>query len=184
MKIGNVVNVIDELIIGEITKIEGAVVTILTEEGFEMEFSPSELVIMPSSADSSHKTPGNMAGIVSEKEERKPRKTSRKRPKERNLPAMEVDLHIQKLSKNYKRMSNYDMLTLQLDMAKKQLEFAIRKRIQKVVFIHGVGEGVLKIELERLFREYPKIKFYEADHRKYGEGATEVYIMQSDRAKD
>jgi dsDNA-specific endonuclease/ATPase MutS2 len=92
---------------------------------------------------------------------------------------MEVDLHIHKLTDSNRRMTNYDMLTLQLDTAKRQLEFAMRKRIQKIVFIHGVGEGVLKMELETLFRRYENIKYYDADLQKYGHGATEVYIFQN-----
>ena len=92
---------------------------------------------------------------------------------------MEVDLHIHQLTNSTKHMSNHDMLTLQLDTAKRQLDFAIRKRIQKVVFIHGVGEGVLKLELEYLFSRYDNVKFYDADYQKYGLGATEVYIYQN-----
>ncbi|HZJ19117.1 MAG TPA: Smr/MutS family protein, partial [Pricia sp.] len=75
-------------------------------------------------------------------------------------------------------MSNYEMLNLQLETAKRQLEFAIKKRIQKVVFIHGVGEGVLKEELNYLFRRYENVKYYDAEYQKYGLGATEVYIYQ------
>jgi len=66
-----------------------------------------------------------------------------------------------------------------LDTAKRQLDFAISKRIQKVVFIHGVGEGVLRTELEFLFNRYDNVKFYDADYKKYGRGATEVYIFQN-----
>ena len=76
-------------------------------------------------------------------------------------------------------MSNHDMLTLQLDTAKRKLDFAINKRIQKIVFIHGVGEGDLKMELEYLFGRYDNVKFYDANYQKYGLGATEVYIYQS-----
>ena len=57
--------------------------------------------------------------------------------------------------------------------------FAIRNRIQKVVFIHGVGEGVLKLELESLVRRYDNLKYYDADFQKYGRGASEVYIFQN-----
>lgn len=71
------------------------------------------------------------------------------------------------------------MLTIQLDTAKRQLEFAISKRIQKVVFIHGVGAGVLRTELEYLFRQYDNVKYYDADFQKYGRGATEIYIYQN-----
>ena len=92
---------------------------------------------------------------------------------------MEVDLHIHQLVKSSKGMSNYDILNIQLETAKRQLDFAIRKRIQKVVFIHGVGEGILKEELHYLFKRYDNVKFYDADYQKYGLGATEVYIYQN-----
>ena len=92
---------------------------------------------------------------------------------------MEVDLHIEKLLPSKKGLSNHDILTKQLDTARGQLEFAIRKRIQKIVFIHGVGEGVLKAELEYLFSRYENVKFYDANYQRYGLGATEVYIFQN-----
>ena len=52
-------------------------------------------------------------------------------------------------------MGDYDMLNLQIETAKRQLEFAIRNRIPRVVFVHGVGEGVLKTALDYLFGRYP-----------------------------
>ena len=76
-------------------------------------------------------------------------------------------------------MSNFDMLNVQIATAKRQLEFAMSKRIQKVVFIHGVGAGVLKEELFYLFKRYPNISHYDADFQKYGLGATEIYIHQN-----
>jgi dsDNA-specific endonuclease/ATPase MutS2 len=76
-------------------------------------------------------------------------------------------------------MDNSEMLNLQLETAKRQLDFAISKRIQKVVFIHGVGAGVLKEELHYLFRRYDNVKYYDADYQKYGLGATEVYVFQN-----
>ncbi|MBT8320847.1 MAG: Smr/MutS family protein, partial [Eudoraea sp.] len=101
------------------------------------------------------------------------------RSKDRNVPKMEVDLHIHQLVPSTRGMSNYDMLNLQLETAKRQLEFAMRKRIQKVVFIHGKGAGVLQEELKYLFGRYDNLKYYDADYRKYGIGATEVYIFQN-----
>jgi dsDNA-specific endonuclease/ATPase MutS2 len=94
---------------------------------------------------------------------------------------MEVDLHIHQLVKSTKGMQNHDILNLQLDTAKKRLEFALSKRIQRIVFIHGVGSGVLKLELEYLLKRYDQLKFYAADFQKYGHGATEVYIFQQKR---
>ena len=76
-------------------------------------------------------------------------------------------------------MTNFDMLNLQLDTARRQLEFAIKKRIPKLGFIHGVGEGVLRQELETVLRRYNNVTFYDADYREYGLGATEVKIFQN-----
>ena len=120
-----------------------------------------------------------ISDIISEKEAKKPKKAKKVRSKDRNLPPMEVDLHIHQLVNNHKRISNYDILTLQMDTAKRQLDFAISKRIQRIVFIHGMGEGVLRAELEFLFKRYDNIKFYDADFQKYGQGAVEVYIFQN-----
>ena len=94
------------------------------------------------------------------------------------LPPMEVDLHIHQLTDSTRGMDNYDMLNLQMETAKHKLEFAIKNRIPKIVFIHGVGEGVLKTELDYLFKNY-NVDFYAANYKKYGIGATEVYIYQN-----
>src|SRR5690606_32671929 len=108
--------------------------------------------------------------------------STRIKPKERNAPPMEVDLHIEKLVNSYRGMSNYDILNLQMETAKRQIEFASRKRIQKLVFIHGVGEGVLKAELDSLLGRYDNLKFYDADYQKYGIEATEVYFTRIPRS--
>lgn len=178
-KVGDKVAVLDDDISGVITKIKDDIIFIESSDGFEFEFGPHELMLfgnqkLPSSIFSEQ----SLDEVIKEKEISKKRKTPRIKPKERNLPPMEVDLHIHQLTNSTKNLSNYDMLTLQLDTAKRQLEFAIKKRIPKVVFIHGVGEGVLKTELEFLFGRY-NVKFYEADYQKYGLGATEVYIYQN-----
>lgn len=179
MKIGDKVSVLDDAIDGVITTIVGDVVTISTEDDFEMQFPKNEIIVIDDLFSENSLQDIEISQIISEKEESKPKRVVRTRKKERNLPPMEVDLHIHQLTKNYKRMSNYDMLTLQLDTAKRQLEFAISKRITKVVFIHGVGQGVLKSELEFLFNRYEGLKFYEADYQKYGQGAMEVYFLQN-----
>ena len=77
------------------------------------------------------------------------------------------------------RFCVFEILNLQLDIAKRQLEFAIKKRISIVVFIHGVGKGVLRQELETLLRRYDNVTFYDADYKTYGLGATEVRLFQN-----
>ena len=48
-----------------------------------------------------------------------------------------------------------------------------------MVFIHGVGEGVLKEELNTLLNRYNNVEYYDADFKTYGLGATEVRIFQN-----
>lgn len=174
-KIGDRVEVLDEAISGSVDAIDGNQITIMTEEGFPLKYSPSELVL---SGQRIHVTNFEVSKIKSEKELPKKKIAVGKKPKQRNAPKLEVDLHINQLVKSAKGLSNFDILNLQLETAKRQLDFAINKRIQKVVFIHGVGEGVLKTELLYLFNRYENLKWYDADYQKYGLGATEVYIFQ------
>jgi hypothetical protein len=178
-KIGDTVSVLDDTIFGNVTQIEGSIITIETKDGFEFNFEANKLIIDHSESTLKYSlfSKQSSESVIIEKEQQKKFKVVK--PKDRNLPTMEVDLHIHQLTNSSKRMTNYEMLNLQLETAKRQLEFAIQKRIQKLVFVHGVGEGILKLELETLFGRYNNIKFYDADYKKYGVGATEIYIFQN-----
>lgn len=179
-KIGDQVSVLDDDINGIITKIEGIDFTVKTNDGFEMQFTAKELIKMETSELKQNVfSSTSINEVISEKESLKRKQPTKSRKKEKEQPAMEVDLHIHQLTDRTKGMSNHDMLTLQLDTARRQLEFAIKKRIPRIVFIHGVGEGVLKLELEYLFGRYNNLAFNEANYQKYGSGATEVKIFQS-----
>jgi len=179
MKIGSYVIVLDEDIKGHIIDKKGNVVTIETSDGLFMDFEAHELIKIDSKISKYDMVRMDIDKVITDKgdAEKKVRKIETKTKKQ--LPVMEVDLHIGQLVKNTKYLENHDMLTIQLDTAERQLEFAIAKRIQRVVFIHGVGEGVLRASLEALFRRYDNIKYYDADYQKYGRGATEVYIFQN-----
>ena len=181
-KVGNSVMVLDEDLSGTVTEIRGNSIIIETNDGFLMSFNKSELVKNKSDSDLKQKlfTNTDVQSVISEKETISKPKQKRVKAKERYEATMEIDLHINQLVQYSKGMTNHDMLTLQLDTAKRQLEHAIKKRIPKIVFIHGVGEGVLKIELEYLFGRYD-VKFYDANYQKYGSGATEVYIFQNSK---
>nr|WP_298928077.1 Smr/MutS family protein [uncultured Allomuricauda sp.] len=174
--VGDQVEVLDDTISGIVKAKDGDVITVITSEGFLLEYTSKELVKIE---DDISVTNFEAAQSIKEKGHAKKKHIRILKPKERNAPKMEVDLHINQLVKSTKGLNNFDMLNLQLETAKRQLHFAMDKRIQKVVFIHGVGEGVLKEELYYLFRKYENIKFYDADYQKYGLGATEVYIFQN-----
>lgn len=184
-KIGDTVLVLDEDISGIVRKIVNDSISIETSDGFILDFKIYELIKAKSEKLSITElfSNSNINDVISEKEALVRRKQPKIKTKERYEPTMEVDLHINQLVKSSKGMSNHDMLTLQLNTAQRQLEYALSKRIQKIVFIHGVGEGVLKMELDYLFGRYDNIKFYDANYQKYGLGATEVYVYQNSNQK-
>ena len=181
IKIGHTVETIDDAIKGIVTKVKGNVIFVEGEDGFEFQFSENELINL---SDNESVNLGSLANrsieeISKEKEEVKKRPMPYKTPKKRHRPTFVVDLHIHQLADSTKGMTNFDMLNLQLDTARGQLEFAIRERMPKLVFIHGVGEGVLKQELHTILRRYNNVTFYDADYKEYGLGATEVKVFQN-----
>jgi hypothetical protein len=91
----------------------------------------------------------------------------------------EVDLHIYSLVENTIGLNPSQMMDIQLDYVRRSLESAIAAGYEKVVYIHGVGAGVLKIELRKLLDSYDFIEFYDASIAKYGIGATEVLIHKN-----
>lgn len=178
--IGDRVEVVDDTLSGVVQKVEGDRVSLLTDDGFPMEYGAGELVKVGRGISVSN---AQIGSVKKEKEAPPRKKAPRPKPKERDAPKMEVDLHIEQLLPSTRGMSNFEVLNTQLDAAKGQLEFAMRNRIQKVVFIHGVGEGVLREELHYLLGRYDDVlEFYDADYQKYGLGATEVYIFQNPRS--
>ena len=93
------------------------------------------------------------------------------------LPLIEVDLHIGELLDSTVGMEPKDMLDLQLSTVRKHMEAHSRRKGQKIVFIHGKGEGVLrKAVLDLLKKDYPKAELQDASFREYGFGATLVTI--------
>lgn len=179
---GDKVSVLDEDVNGVVIAIKDKQVTIETTDGFVMTYFVNELLKNNYSSnlmDSIRRI--NTAEIAKEKETPKPRSFVKEKKDKREVPAPEFDLHIEKLVPNKRGMSNYDILTLQTETAKRHIEFAIKNRIPKIVFIHGVGEGVLKSELDFLLGRYDNIAFQDGNYQKYGQGATEVFIKQNSK---
>ncbi|WP_367754267.1 Smr/MutS family protein [Flavobacterium sp. WC2421] len=179
---GDKVSVLDEAINGVVVSTKEKEITIETEDGFMMTFFVNELIKVNNSSnlmDSIKRI--NVDEIAKEKAIPKARSFVKERKDKNEISAPEFDLHIEKLVPNKRGMSNYDILTLQSETAKRHIEFAIRNRIPKIVFIHGVGEGVLKAELDFLLGRYDNIAFQEGNYQKYGQGATEVFIKQNSK---
>lgn len=98
--------------------------------------------------------------------------------KKAQLPEIiEVDLHIHELLDNSTGLSNAEMLQIQIDKFHSVLAEHKNRKGQKIVFIHGKGEGVLRSEIEKQLRSrYKPYSFQDASFREYGFGATLVII--------
>ena len=173
-KVGDKVSVLDVDCSGYITKIVDNTIYVTTDDGFEIPYSVEELVkidieIFNSSLIFTNpvKELSKNKSVIKKKEFKKNKKKS----------IMVVDLHIDKIINSSKGLKNFDILTIQLETARKRLNFAISKKIKSLIFIHGVGDGVLKLELEYILRSYENLKFFPANFRQYGDGATEVIIL-------
>lgn len=104
----------------------------------------------------------------------RPRQTSAKK---QQLPIVEVDLHANELLETTAGMSNADILNYQLEKFNATLQQYAGKKGQKIVFIHGKGDGVLRQAiLDELKKKYKNYYHQDASFREYGYGATLVQI--------
>ncbi len=109
-------------------------------------------------------------------EGRQPEPAKKSKPS-RSTDLIEVDLHIDALLPDTRGLDNKDMLEVQMKHVRTTMEENIRTQGLRIVFIHGVGAGVLKGEIRRLLdRKYPKCQYQDASFREYGFGATMVTI--------
>lgn len=181
-EIGDRVSVLDEAVDGVVIEVKNNEITIETNDKFVMTYFVNELIKVNNSSELNdfNKTEALLKKNNDAQLSRKQLELQKKLEKvEKGIP--EFDLHIEKLVKNKNGLTNFDILTIQLDTAKRHIEFAIKNRIPKIVFIHGVGEGILKAELDFMLKRYEQISFQDANYQKYGLGATEVFFKQNVR---
>jgi len=90
---------------------------------------------------------------------------------------IEVDLHINELLDSTAGMSAGDMKDYQMDVFRKVMEAHKNEHGQRIVFIHGKGDGALRKAItEELRHKYKTCNFQDASFQEYGFGATMVII--------
>ena len=109
-------------------------------------------------------------------DERPVRQPARKAEQPKN-GIIEIDLHISELLDNTAGLSNKEMLDCQMKEFRRVMDENQKNKGQKIVFIHGKGEGVLRSELlKELKRVYKNCTYQDASFREYGFGAPMVTI--------
>jgi Domain of unknown function (DUF2027)/Smr domain len=92
-------------------------------------------------------------------------------------PQKEVDLHIEKLRNDYQFLNSTEMFNIQMDHFRTSLDAAIVHQFPEIVFIHGVGNGILKHNIHKALSSNNRIKtFMDAHKEKFGYGATKVIL--------
>ncbi len=167
-KLGDKISVIEESMTGVIVGVDGYNITFETEEGFLLTYKAKELVFFSSDFENKMKNT-----FIKSKENTSSSKIKSKGAKSKAL--FEIDLHYEKLPKKHQ---NLPIIEQQLHYAKMHLTQAHKRRVPRLVIIHGIGDGKLKKELINLLKLFP-VTISDASYQKYGQGATEVYFIQN-----
>ncbi len=98
-------------------------------------------------------------------------------PPKQSADLVEVDLHIDQLLDTTNGLSPADILEYQMKTFEETMKRYADKKGQKIVFIHGKGDGILRKKiLEALKFRYKTCQSQDASFREYGFGATMVTI--------
>jgi hypothetical protein len=91
-----------------------------------------------------------------------------------------VDLHIHELVDDPANLEKSEILEFQKNYFLKCLDSALAGNFLKVVFIHGIGNGILRNTLIDYLKKQEGIEFFDAPMAKYGAGALEIRIPHND----
>ena len=157
LKIGDKVGLKHDTTSGIVKAINQDKVSIETSDGFELTFLSKELVRYHSHLD-------DLSSIV-KKDHKKPAKSTHN--KTFNTV---VDLHFNNSSQSQA------ILDKQMRHFKTELQKGIKKQVGSMIFIHGVGKGILRLEIEKYLQK-KHISYADAPFSIYGtQGAIEVFL--------
>lgn len=136
-------------------------IPIIDKEGYLISLEQGESI----------KLPGNLTEKMFEEEKSFSYQEAITKPEE------EIDLHIEKLVSDFSKMSPSEILDLQVKTFETKLDNAIASGMDEIVFIHGVGNGILKTKIHKILSQHKNIRFFkDAKKEKFGFGATMVRI--------
>lgn len=164
LKIGIQVKFKDAAGEGRVARMDGERVWVEDSFGFEHEYHCSELLLAEAMVD---------VGQVVVKD--KGRKESA--PAAQQVDRLIIDLHSHELMESTHGMTKYDILNHQIQKASDILREAKRRKVPKVLIIHGKGSGRLQQEVHDLLARTGGVEYYFADFAEGGYGATEVRIL-------
>jgi hypothetical protein len=191
---GDVVKFINDVGKATVLRTEGSMVVVEDEDGFERSVPSRELMAAGDPKEEAKQYGNNMPDIaqllrkeVGEKRMRELQKDFDVRYHRENATNMarrdahmEVDLHIHELVDDQSGLPDRAKLAIQMAHFDRMMDIAKREKLRRIVFIHGIGQGVLRHQIRTsLDQHHPDCTFRDGDPRKYGSGATEVWLGQA-----
>jgi dsDNA-specific endonuclease/ATPase MutS2 len=75
-------------------------------------------------------------------------------------------------------MSNFEILTMQLNEFEKWYDLAVAHYQPTLTVIHGVGSGKLRDEIHEILKTKKEVRYFiNQYHPQYGYGATEIFFQ-------
>jgi hypothetical protein len=165
------------------------------EDGFDMKYNLTELMLVSDSITEQEEEYNNklpdLAKIIAQDVNEERQKLIQKdfeikyanvraTNQQRRGEHMVIDLHIHELIDDQSGLQDRTKLDIQLNHFERMMRIAGEQRVKRVIFIHGVGQGVLRHQIRsRLDSYYPDCTVRDGNPREYGAGATEVILGQS-----
>jgi hypothetical protein len=92
-------------------------------------------------------------------------------------PQSVVDLHIEKITDDWKSLNNYEIVSVQLKTFERYYDLAVAHMQPSLTVIHGVGTGRLREEIHEQLKHRKEVKtFVNQYHPAFGYGATEIFF--------
>ncbi len=132
--------------------------------------------------DGENLTPINPQQLRTQIMEGKPANNAKKNieaiaPKKHRSGNMEVDLHIEKLTPHHNAIPQEEILKMQLEAFERAFDQAIAQGYDDLIVIHGVGNGTLRLEVQRRLSGHPHVDYFkDARRERFGYGATQIKI--------
>lgn len=146
---------------GVIVRIEGDDIYVLDGFGFDMPYSVHQLL-------------PKLDVPIGQVQNKEAKSVKAGAPAAQQVDRLVIDLHSHELLESTHGMTRYEILSYQLDKAAETVREARRRKVERVLIIHGKGSGKLQQEVHELLRKLGGMEYYFADFSDGGYGATEA----------
>lgn len=161
---------------GTVKKIEGQIIYVEDETGFDRPFKINDLGKVHGT---DYHIPEDESKLLQLSDGIRTIKPENKKAYIPCKDHWEIDLHFDDLVDVYgdKLIRSQDQaLAKQLAVFKEVYYKAREKKIRKLIVIHGFGKGILRQELQLFLKAQDGVDFFDAPYVEYGHGAIQVEI--------